>query len=109
MQDQDGQNNNKIREKCRLRVFDNRILRRIFRPKGNDIEWRRLHNEEPHSLYRSSVIKVRVIKFKILRLIGHLVRMEEGRSAFKGTKSAGSRKSRYGNYFHIGFFSKRMT
>ena len=51
-----------LREECRLRVFENRILRRKFRPErdGNG-EWRRLHNEELHSLYRSPNI-VRVIK-----------------------------------------------
>ena len=42
-------------------------------------EWRRLHNEELHSLYRSSNI-VRVIKSKRLRWAGHIARMEEGRS-----------------------------
>ena len=45
-------------------------------------EWRRLHNEEHHSLYRSPNI-VRVIKSRSLRWVGHVARMEEGRSAFK--------------------------
>jgi hypothetical protein len=45
-------------------------------------EWGRLHNEELHSLYRSSNI-VRVIKSRRLRWAGHLARTEEGRSAFK--------------------------
>ena len=50
-----------LREECRLRVFENRILRRIFEPKRvENGEWRRLHNEEFHSLYRSPII-VRVI------------------------------------------------
>ena len=44
--------------------------------------WRRLHNEELHSLYRSPNI-VRVIKSRRLRWVGHVTRMEEGRSAFK--------------------------
>ena len=57
---------------CRLRVFENRILRRICG----------LHNEELHSLCRSPNI-VRVIKSRRLRWAGHVVRMEEGRSAFK--------------------------
>ena len=52
-------------EESRLRVFENRILRRIFGPKRDQHgEWRRLHNEELHSLYRSPNI-VRVIKSKI--------------------------------------------
>ena len=41
-----------IRDECRLRVFEN-ILRRIFRPKRDENEWRKLHNEKLHSLYRS--------------------------------------------------------
>ena len=45
-------------------------------------EWRRLHNEELHSLYRSPNI-VRVFKSRRLRWPGHVDRMEEGRSAFK--------------------------
>ena len=52
--------------------------------KKNDAngEWRKLSNEELHGLYRSPNI-VRVIKARRLRLVGHLARMEEGRSAFK--------------------------
>ena len=46
-----------LREECRLRVFENRILRRIFGPnRDENEEWRRFHNEELHSLYRSSNI-----------------------------------------------------
>ena len=72
-----------LREESRLRVFENRILRRIFGPKWDENgEWRRLHNEELHSLYRSPNI-VRVIQSRRLRWAGNLARMEEGRSAFK--------------------------
>ena len=72
-----------LREEIRLRVFGNRILRRIFGPKRDENgEQRRLHNEELHSLYRSPNI-VRVIKSRRLRWAGHVARMEEGRSAFK--------------------------
>ena len=71
-----------LREECRPRVFENRILRRIFGPKRDENgEWRRLHNEELHSLYRSPNI-VREIKFRRLRWAGHVARMEEDRSAF---------------------------
>jgi hypothetical protein len=40
-------------EERRLRVFDNRVLRRIFGPKRDEVtgEWRRLHNDEPYALY----------------------------------------------------------
>ena len=72
-----------LREECRLRVFENRILRQIFGPKRDENgEWRRHHNEELRSLYRSPNI-VRVIKSTRLRWAGHVARMEEGRSAFK--------------------------
>ena len=67
-----------LREECRLRVFENRILRRTFGPK----KWRRLHNEELHSLYRLPNI-VKVIKSRRLRCAGHVPRTEECRSAFK--------------------------
>ena len=71
-----------LSEECRLSVFENRILRRIFGPKrdanGNR---RRLHSEELHNLYRSPNI-VRVIKSKRLRWSGHVAIMKEVRSAF---------------------------
>ena len=64
-------------------MFENSILRRIFGPKRDENgEWKRLHNEELHSLYRSHNI-VRVIKSRRLRWEGHVARMEENRSAFK--------------------------
>ena len=58
-------------------------MRRIFGPKRDENrEWRRLHNEELHSLYRSVNI-VRMIKSTRLRWAGHVDRMEESRSALK--------------------------
>ena len=52
-----------LREECRLRVFENGVLRRIFGPKRAEVtgEWRKLHNEELKGLYSSPNI-VRVIK-----------------------------------------------
>jgi hypothetical protein len=52
-----------MREKRRLRVFENRVLRSIFGPKRDEVtrEWRRLHNEELYALYSSTNI-IRVIK-----------------------------------------------
>ena len=72
-----------LKEESMLRVFESRILRRIFGPKRDENgEWRRLYNEELHSLYSSPNI-VRVINSRRLRWAGHVARMEEGRSAFK--------------------------
>ena len=65
---------------------------RIFWPKRDENgEWRNLHNEELHSLYRSPNI-VSVIKSRRLRKAGHVARMEEGRSAFKILTRKNTRK-----------------
>jgi hypothetical protein len=60
-----------LREECRLRVFENRVLRRIFGPKRDEVtgEWRRLHNKELYALYSSPNI-TRVIKAKNLDVLG---------------------------------------
>jgi hypothetical protein len=56
-----------LREEHRLRFFENRVLRRIFGPKREeDGSWRKLHNDELHSLYSSQYI-VRVIKSRRMR------------------------------------------
>jgi hypothetical protein len=66
-------------EEHRLRVFENRVLRRIFGPKREeDGSWRKLHNDELHSLY-SSLNIVRVIKSRRMRWAGHVARMGQGR------------------------------
>jgi hypothetical protein len=66
-------------EEHRLRVFENRVLREIFGPKTEgDGTWRKLHNDELHSLYSSPNI-VRVIKSRKMRWAGHVARMGEGR------------------------------
>jgi hypothetical protein len=57
-------------------VFENRVLRRIFGPKRDEVtgEWRKLHNEELHGLYSSPSI-IRIIKSRRMRLAGHVARM----------------------------------
>jgi hypothetical protein len=71
-----------LREEYRLRVFDNKMLRRIFGPKRDEItgERRRLHNKERYALYSSQNI-IRVIKSRRLRWAGHVARMGERRGA----------------------------
>jgi hypothetical protein len=65
-----------LREEQRLRVFQNRVLRRIFGPKRDEVTggWRKLHNEELHGLYSSPSI-VRVIKARRMRWAGHVAPM----------------------------------
>ena len=69
-----------LREEHRLRVFENRVLRRIFGPKRDGVtgDWRKLHNEELNDLYSSPNI-VQVIKSRRMGWAGHVARMEEGR------------------------------
>jgi hypothetical protein len=64
----------------RLRVFENRVLRR---PKRDEVtgEWRKLHNEELHNLYSSLII--RQIKSRRMRWAGHVARMGEERNVYK--------------------------
>jgi hypothetical protein len=66
-------------EEHKLRVFEKRVLRRIFGPKREeDVLWRKLHNDELHSLYSSPNI-VRMIKSRRMGWAGHVARMGEGR------------------------------
>jgi len=69
-----------LREERKLRVFENKVLRRIFGPRRDEVteDWRRLHNEELNVLY-SSPNMVRVIKSRRMRWAGHVARMGEER------------------------------
>jgi hypothetical protein len=73
-----------LREETRLRVFENRVLRKIFGPKRGEAtgEWRRLHKEELNDLYSSPNI-IRVIKSRRMRWAGHVERMGEKTGAYR--------------------------
>jgi hypothetical protein len=70
-------------EEHRLRVFETRMLRKISGPKREeDGSWRKLHNDELHSLYSSPNI-VKIIKSRRMRWVVHVARMEEGRGVYR--------------------------
>jgi hypothetical protein len=73
-----------LSEEHRLRVFENRVLRRIFGPKRDEMigEWRRLHNEELRDLYSPPSI-IRIIKSRRMRWVGHVARMGEKRNSYR--------------------------
>ncbi|KAJ4446495.1 hypothetical protein ANN_13191 [Periplaneta americana] len=73
-----------LREEHRLRVFENKVLRKIFGAKRDEVtrEWRKLHNAELHALYSSPDI-IRNIKSRRLRWAGHVARMGESRNAHR--------------------------
>jgi hypothetical protein len=92
-----------LREEHRLGVFENRVLRRIFGPKGDEVEggWRKLHNEELPDLYSSTSI-IRIIKSRRMRWAGHVTRMGEKRNAYRflvgkpeGKRPLGRRRRRW--------------
>jgi hypothetical protein len=71
-------------EERRLKVFENRVLRGVFRPKRDEVtgEWRKLHNEDLNDLYSLPNI-VRVVKSRRMRWAGHVARMGEGRGVHR--------------------------
>jgi len=73
-----------LREERRLRVFENRVLRRTFGSERDDVtgKWRKLHNVELNDLYCLPNI-VRVIKSRRMRWAGHVARMGEGRGVYR--------------------------
>jgi hypothetical protein len=72
-----------VREELKLRVLENRVLRRIFGSKkdGETGGWRELRNEELHNLYSSPSI-IRIIKWRRMRWAGHVARMGEKRNVY---------------------------
>jgi hypothetical protein len=97
-----------LREEHRLRVFENRVLRRVFGPKREeDGSWRKLHNDELHSLY-SSLNIVRVIKSRRMRWAGHVAPVEEGRGVYRvlvgrseGKRPLGRPRHRWDKYIKL--------
>ena len=73
-----------LREESRQRVFENRVLRRIFGPKRNEVtgEWRKLHSEELNDLFSSPII-IRAIKSKRTEWEGHVTRMGKRRGVYR--------------------------
>ena len=73
-----------LREELRLRVLENRVLRGVFGPKRDEVlgEWRKPHNDELNDLYSSSNT-VQVIKSRIMKWAGHVVRMGEERGVYR--------------------------
>jgi hypothetical protein len=73
-----------LREEHRLRIFENRVLWRIFGPKRDDVmgEWRKLHSGELHNLYSSPVI-IRQIKSRGMRQVGHVSCVGVGSKVYK--------------------------
>jgi hypothetical protein len=64
-------------------VFENRVLRRMFGPRRDDLtgQWRKLHSGELHNLYSSSDI-IRQIKSRRMRWVGHVARTGQGRKVY---------------------------
>jgi len=73
-----------LREERRLRVFENRVMRRVFGSKRDEVtgEWRTLHNEELRGLYSLPNI-VRVVKSSRMRWAGHVACMGERRGVHR--------------------------
>jgi hypothetical protein len=72
-----------LREECRLRMFKNRVLRRIFGPERVEVtrEWRKLHNEELNDLYSPNIIWV--IKSRKMRWVEHVAHIGERRGVYR--------------------------
>jgi hypothetical protein len=73
-----------VREEHRRRVFENRVLRKIFGPQRDEVTgwWRKLHIKELRDLYSSPSI-IRIIKLGRMKLLGHVAQMGQKRTTYK--------------------------
>jgi len=85
-----------LREECRLRLFENRVLRRIFGPNGDEVtrDWRKLQNEL-NDLYFSPDF-FWVIKSRRIRLAGHVARIGERRGVYRDVMGKPEGKRQFG-------------
>jgi hypothetical protein len=99
-----------IREEHKLRVFENRVLRRIFGPKRDEVtvEWRKLHSVELHNVYSSANV-FRQIKSRRMRWAGHVARMVQGKNMYRvlvakseGKRTLGRQRHRWEDGFKMG-------
>ena len=90
-----------MREERRLRVFENRVLRKVFGSTRDEVtgEWRKLHNEELNDLYSLPNI-VRVVKSRRMRWAGHVARMGEDRGVYRVSVGKPDRKRPLGRPKH---------
>jgi len=90
-----------LRGECRLRMFENRVLKRIFGPKRDEVtgEWRKLHNKELNDLYCSLNI-VLVMKSRRMRWAGHVACMGERRGTYRDVVGKPERKRPLGRPRH---------
>jgi hypothetical protein len=98
-----------LSQEHRLRVFENRVLMRIFGPKRDEVtrEWKKLHNGKLHNLYSSPDIIRQIISGR-MRWVGHVARMGEGRNVYRvlvgkpeGKKPPGSPRRRWEDRIRI--------
>jgi hypothetical protein len=82
-------------------VFENRVLRRVFRPKRDEVTggWRKLHNEELHNLHSSPNI-TRMIKPRRMRWVGHVAQKGDKRTAYRVLVGKPERKKPLGRPRH---------
>jgi hypothetical protein len=105
-----------LREEHRLRVTENRVLRRIFGPKRDEVTggWRKLHNEELHNLFSSPSI-IRMIRSRGMRWAGYGARMGEKRNACRimlgkpeGKRPLGWQRRRWVDNIKMDLYRGRM-